>query len=59
VGGEDYRRRNASAQTKTEGAIKAGNGRYTFDLARLHEIEAGRGYPTAHGPLVEETAAST
>ncbi len=39
--------------TKTEGAIKAGNGNYTFDLARLHAIDAGPGYSTAHGPVVE------
>lgn len=39
--------------TKTEGAIKAGNGRYTFDLARLQTIDAGPGYSTAHGPVVE------
>lgn len=39
--------------TKTEGAIKAGNGRYTFHLARLQTIDAGPGYSTAHGPVVE------
>ena len=39
--------------TKTEGAIKAGNGRYAFDLARLQKIDAGPGYSTAHGPVVE------
>lgn len=39
--------------TKTEGAIKAGQGRYTFDLARLQTIDAGPGYSTAHGPVVE------
>jgi quercetin dioxygenase-like cupin family protein len=41
------------ANTKTEGAIKAGNGRYTFDLAKLSTIDAGPGYSTAHGPVVE------
>ncbi len=41
------------AKTKTEGAIKAGNGRYTFDLAHLHKIDAGPGYSTAHGPVIE------
>jgi quercetin dioxygenase-like cupin family protein len=41
------------ATTKTEGAIQAGNGRYTFDLARLRAIDAGPGYSTAHGPVVE------
>jgi quercetin dioxygenase-like cupin family protein len=39
--------------TRTEGAVKAGNGRYTFDLARLGTIDAGPGYSTAHGPVVE------
>jgi quercetin dioxygenase-like cupin family protein len=41
------------AQTKTAGAIKAGHGHYTFDLARLQTIDAGPGYSTAHGPVVE------
>jgi len=39
--------------TKTAGAIKAGAGRYTFDLAKLATIDAGPGYSTAHGPVVE------
>jgi len=43
----------SQANTKTEGAIKAGNGRYTFDLAELNAIDAGPGYSTAHGPVVE------
>src|SRR5438445_8874705 len=37
----------------TEGAIKAGAGRYSFDLATLHTIDAGPGYSTAHGPVIE------
>jgi quercetin dioxygenase-like cupin family protein len=41
------------SKTKTEGAIKAGDGHYTFDLARLSTIDAGPGYSTAHGPVVE------
>ncbi len=41
------------AETKTPGAIKAGNGTYTFDLARLSAVDAGPGYSTAHGPVVE------
>ena len=49
--------RNAStpqqSKTKTEGAIKAGNGQYTFDLAQLNTIDAGPGYSTAHGPVIE------
>ena len=39
--------------TKTEGAIKAGDGRFIFDLAKLHTIDAGTGYSTAHGPVVD------
>jgi quercetin dioxygenase-like cupin family protein len=39
--------------TKTAGAIKAGDGQYTFDLAKLATIDAGPGYSTAHGPVVE------
>ena len=39
--------------TKTEGAIKGGNGRYVFDLTRLNTIDAGPGYSTAHGPIIE------
>ena len=39
--------------TKTEGAIKAGDGRFVFDLAKLQAIDAGTGYSTSHGPVVE------
>src|SRR6058998_1577962 len=39
--------------TKTEGAIKAGNGHFTFDLAKLQTIDTGTGYSTSHGPVVE------
>jgi len=49
--------RNAStspqSKTKTEGAVKAGAGCYTFDLGKLNTIDAGPGYSTAHGPVVE------
>ena len=41
------------SKTMTPGAIKAGAGRYTFDLATLHTIDAGPGYSTAHGPVIE------
>ena len=41
------------SDTKTPGAIKAGNGRYTFDLSHLSAIDAGPGYSTAHGPVIE------
>lgn len=43
----------AKRQTRNEGAIKAGNGRYIFRLAELARIEAGKGYSTAEGPVVE------
>ena len=51
----EQRSRSAPQQskTKTEGAIKAGGGRYTFDLAKLSTIDAGPGYSTAHGPVIE------
>ena len=39
--------------TKTEGAIRAGDGAYVFALDALHKIDAGPGYSTAHGPVVE------
>ena len=42
-----------AGRTKTEGAIKGGDGRYVFDLARLVGLDAGPGYSTAHGPVVE------
>ena len=41
------------SNTKTQGAIKAGHGRYVFDLARLNTIDVGPGYSTAHGPVIE------
>ena len=41
------------SNTKTEGAIKAGNGRYVFELDRLNAIDAGPGYSSAHGPVIE------
>ena len=39
--------------TKTKGAVKGGNGRHVFELARLAGIEAGTGYSTGVGPVVE------
>jgi quercetin dioxygenase-like cupin family protein len=39
--------------TKTEGAIKAGGGKYQFDLARVRKVDAGRGYSTSHGGVIE------
>lgn len=33
--------------------VKAGNGKHIFELARLDKVEAGPGYSTAAGALVE------
>ncbi len=44
---------DSQAATRTQGAIRAGNGRYVFDMAKLQGIDAGTGYSTAHGPVVE------
>jgi len=40
-------------ETKTPGAVKGGDGRYIFELAKLAGIEAGPGYSTGTGPVVE------
>jgi quercetin dioxygenase-like cupin family protein len=40
-------------QTRTEGAVKGGNGRFIFPLHDMAKIEAGTGYSTALGPVVE------
>lgn len=40
-------------KTKTEGAVKGGDGEYIFPLTQMAGIEAGTGYSTAHGPVVE------
>lgn len=42
-----------SNRTKTEGAIKGGNGKYQFRLANLKKVPAGTGYSTSHGGVVE------
>lgn len=39
--------------TKTEGAVKAGNGKYSFRMAGLKKVPAGTGYSTSHGGVVE------
>lgn len=44
---------NTKQQTRTEGALKGGNGNYIFAMTQLAGIEAGTGYSTAHGPVVE------
>src|SRR5882672_487713 len=43
----------AEKQTKTPGAVKGGDGKYIFPLAQMGKIEAGVGYSTGVGPVVE------
>ncbi len=43
----------SNADVKNKGAVKGGNGNYIFDLAGLQRIEAGVGYSSAVGPVVE------
>jgi quercetin dioxygenase-like cupin family protein len=38
---------------RNQGATKAGDGRFVFDLARLERIKVGEGYSPAEGPVVE------
>lgn len=40
-------------RTKTEGAIRGGNGQYQFKLAEVKDVPAGTGYSTSHGGVVE------
>ena len=40
-------------KTKTDGAIRGGNGKYQFTLAQLNDVPAGTGYSTSHGGVVE------
>ena len=41
------------SKTKTPGAIKGGDGKYQFPMARLKKVPAGNGYSTSHGGVVE------
>jgi quercetin dioxygenase-like cupin family protein len=43
----------ATPKTRTEGAIKGGDGKYIFPLTQMDKIEAGVGYSTAVGPVIE------
>ncbi len=43
----------ATTKTKTEGAIRAGNGKYHFRMDKLKKVPAGTGYSTSHGGVVE------
>lgn len=40
-------------ETKNKGATRAGNGRYIFDMALLSRMDAGPGYSTSEGPVIE------
>lgn len=42
-----------AGKTKTEGAVKAGDGGYLFQLQDIAGIESGVGYSSAIGPVVE------
>lgn len=42
-----------TAETKTKGAVKGGNGKFIFPLMEMGKIEAGTGYSTAMGPVIE------
>ncbi len=44
---------DAARATKTEGAYKAGDGNYYFDVATLKGLDAGPGYAPTFGPVVE------
>jgi quercetin dioxygenase-like cupin family protein len=43
----------STAETKNKGAVKGGNGTYIFDLSGLQRMDAGVGYSSAEGPVVE------
>jgi len=43
----------ATQKTKTAGAIRAGNGKYHFHMAKLKKVDAGTGYSTSHGGVLE------
>jgi len=46
-------RGNTPAPTRTEGAVRGGDGRYQFKLANVRKVPAGNGYSSAHGGVVE------
>ncbi len=43
----------STAETKNKGAVKGGNGNYVFDFTTLQRMDAGVGYSSAEGPVVE------
>lgn len=44
---------NKDQSAPTPEGVKAGNGKYCFDLAAINQIEAGPAYSTTNGSLVE------
>jgi quercetin dioxygenase-like cupin family protein len=46
-------RARSKTKTKTAGAVKGGNGRYQFRMAVLKKVDAGSGYSTSRGGVVE------
>jgi quercetin dioxygenase-like cupin family protein len=49
------KKRSGKSKTKikTAGAIKGGDGKYHFRMAELKKVDAGTGYSTSHGGVVE------
>ena len=45
--------RETPKSPKNENAVKAGDGKFIFDLTQMDEIDAGTGYSSAHGPVIE------
>ena len=43
----------ATRKTKTAGAIRAGDGKYHFRVAKVKKVAAGTGYSTSHGGVIE------
>ena len=39
----------SSGKTKTEGAVKGGEGTYQYALSKVKKVPAGTGYSSAHG----------
>src|SRR5262245_16254030 len=45
---------SAKVKTKTKGAVRGGTGgRYHYNMAKLRITDAGKGYSTSHGGVVE------
>jgi quercetin dioxygenase-like cupin family protein len=50
---EDGHGARKAEETRTKGAVKAGNGDYIFRLKEMGKIAAGTGYSSAEGPVIE------